>query len=105
MKNADTMLAVRVLARIKLHSMQNKIKSSVIENEYQIRGDGLRDIIHTLRMAGEPIGSDSTGYWYASCYGEIQSTREGLIKRGKNIIATATHIAERFNGQESTIFE
>ncbi len=68
---------------------ENYITSAEIEEKLEIKGATVRQIINSLRSAGQPIGSNTDGYFFAQNVEEVEQTISGLLGRIKKVI-TAT---------------
>ena len=53
---------------------RNAVHSKELEQHFLMTGRSLRRMISALRMDGEPICSDETGYYYADSQNEINKT-------------------------------
>lgn len=89
-----------ILAKIKLHGINNPIFSSILEEEFKITGSELREIIHNLRLSGEPIASNSLGYYYAKDYTEIIGTINMLASREAKIREVRLALEKVFQNKE-----
>ena len=68
---------------------ENFITSTEIEKALSINDRTVRNIINRLRSEGQPIGSNTDGYFYAQNAAEIDQTISNLLGRIKKVI-TAT---------------
>ena len=68
---------------------ENYITSAEIEKALSINDRTVRNIINKLRTEGQPIGSNTDGYFYAQNVEEIEQTISCLLGRIKKVI-TAT---------------
>lgn len=96
-------LVIAVEIKLKIHNKKNPILSSQLENEFQIAGSQVRDIIHLLRRQGLPIanaGGQSEGYFYADNYGELEPTLIDLKSREDSMRTTRLAMMKRFNMHE-----
>lgn len=99
-----------------------KIDSKKLESLYQEhlrkRGEkepkkltrtGIIDLAHDLRLDGEPICSDSTGYWYSRDPNDIAATIIGLEEKAYGIFYTVSKLDKHLNKispkDRSTLFE
>lgn len=59
------------------------------------RGDvAVRDMVHTLRVAGYPIAGSGKGYWWATDPDDLDQTVDSLEKRARSIQAMADAVKE-----------
>lgn len=63
-----------LLARLEKATINNPIKSSQLEREFNLNGSHIRDCVREWRREGKPIASDSTGYFYAKDQRELEHT-------------------------------
>ncbi len=93
----DLNLTLLLLNRIKHHNSDNPVTSKSLEQIYKCNGSKIRDVIHNLRIHGEPIGSGDGGYFYCNHYYEIESTVNHLRSRAADMFETARAIEKKFD--------
>ena len=103
-QNRLARLTVVILTKIRLHKRVNPILSRQLEEEFQINGVKVREIVRLLRREGQPIassGGDSEGYYYADTYGDIEPTLNNLKARETDLRFTRIQMLKKFNMEES----
>ena len=85
-----------LLAKIRLHSKEYPIYSSVLENYFETTGPQIRDAIRQLRRAGYPIANSPKGYFYAKSYAEIEPTLNDLENRALSQLETISKLKSHF---------
>lgn len=65
---------------------ENAVTSKELERLFDLKGSEIRQIINTLRCQGNPICSDSTGYYYAETEMEVRYSISHLNSRAMKII-------------------
>ena len=65
---------------------QNPVTSKELERLFGITGSTVRQLVNMLRCDGNPICSDSTGYYYAETELELKHSIGHLHSRAMNII-------------------
>ena len=75
----------RFLAAFRTHGRDNPVRSKQIEEATGLSGPDVRAIVRSLRLAGYPIGSDETGYYWCVTPEDLDSTR-GHIQSRKRIL-------------------
>ena len=80
-----TALQTRLLAHLKRRhaGKPNAISSRALEARFSVSGATVRRAVLALRRAGEPICSDSGGYYYSACTDEVWDTIGKLERRAK----------------------
>jgi len=105
MKQPDEhMLALSIIAKILLHTIDNPIKSREIEQTYGITGEKVREIVHDARAAGHAIGSGGSGYFKCRTFAEWEPTRKHLRSRALKTLELIKPIDEQFKGEQQGIF-
>lgn len=66
---------------IKKATILNPVRSRVIETELKIGGQTVRDYIGEMRNRKMPVGSGTSGYWWARDKAELESTIGHLESR------------------------
>ena len=66
---------------------ESRITSAEICMRLGITGAEVRNAIHKLRLANNPIGSDTNGYWIATEPDELNRTISSLNSRISQMIA------------------
>lgn len=69
---------------------ENSIKSKEIEKAFSLKGSQIRDLVHSLRTKGVPVGSGQTGYFLCGNEEEQIHTINQLTSR-KNQIEAAVN--------------
>lgn len=100
----DLNLALLILNRIKHHEQTDPVKSKVLEEIYSISGAKVRDLIHTLRRGGEPIGSNVDGYFYCKTYNQLEQTIKSLESRAYDMLRTSKLLKEKYELNQMEIF-
>ena len=77
--NEELLIDVKLI--IMSATIENPVRSRVIESQLKIGGAEVREIIGVLRDRGVPVGSGSSGYWWARDYSELESTLRHLESR------------------------
>lgn len=65
---------------------QNAVTSKELERLFNIKGSTVRQLVNMLRCEGNPICSDSFGYYYAETELELKHSIGHLHSRAMNII-------------------
>lgn len=65
---------------------ENAVTSKELERLFQIKGSSVRQLVNMLRCEGNPICSDSTGYYYAETEFELKHSIGHLHSRAMNIM-------------------
>ena len=65
---------------------ENAVTSKKIERIFNIKGSTVRQLVNMLRCEGQPICSDSTGYYFAETELELKHSIGHLHSRAMNII-------------------
>lgn len=107
LKNRDTQLALRVLARIQQHSIDAPILGHNLAAEFNTDIRKIADIVEQLRDGGHKIGSNKAkpmGYFLARTPEELSPTIERLRDTAKEIFARTNRMAD-WGHKEPTIFE
>lgn len=107
MKDRNTMLALRVLARIQQHTIEQPITGEALAAEFSTSWRKVAEIVEELRDAGHKIGSSKSkpmGYFLARHPSELISTLNHLEGQAKKILARRNRLAW-WGGSQPTIFE
>ncbi|MFI3226633.1 MAG: hypothetical protein R3Y09_04390 [Clostridia bacterium] len=83
---------------------ENYITSKEIEKRLQIQSRDVRKIVNSLRQAGEPIGSNIDGYFYAQNIEEVEQTISAMLGRIKKVIVATDGLVasqRKFRTEES----
>ena len=81
-------------------TMDNPIKSQVMEKRWNISGTTVREIVHHLRTVDrKPICSDANGYFYAKNRAQAEHTLAQLRSRVKQINEAASALEECFKDE------
>lgn len=77
----------RLLIKLKRYhyGKRNAVSSKELEAVFFVSGKKIRDAVNALRQDGEPICSDSSGYYYATDAHEINHSIHQLGSRIVNI--------------------
>jgi len=59
-------------AKIRLHGISNPVYSAELETQFRLTDRQLRAVVYKLRQEKKPIGSNSTGYYWAHSRAEIE---------------------------------
>lgn len=77
--------AAQVRRVIEPRTAASPILSPAVERATGLSGVQVRALVHALREAGEPICSNSRGYWYARSADELNGTIEHLRQRRNSL--------------------
>lgn len=103
----ETMLTLRVLARIQMHSIRSPITGGTLAKIYGIDIRHVQHIVEDLRDAGHKIGANQSpprGYFLAKGPDEMFETAELLRDRGRTFFARAARLMN-FGGNQRTVWE
>jgi hypothetical protein len=96
--------ASEILASIRLHTKNNKIKSAELEHHFNISGDQLREtVINPFRRMGEFICSDNSGYWYGSPQ-EAEECALFLRNRAHKVLSAAEGMLGAISRTDKDLF-
>lgn len=107
MRDRDTQLALRILARIQEYDIKAPITGEALAQEFGTNWRKVADIVEQLRDAGHKIGSSMSkpmGYFLARSPEDLQGTLTHLESRAKKILARRNRLAW-WGGAQPTIFE
>lgn len=90
-----------ILKVIKNHTKENLITSDILETEFNLRGEKVRNAIRELRRGGEPICIinsgrgliEKSGYYY--CLKDAIKTINNLESRSFSMLKTAKAMREK----------
>ena len=99
-----SLLKANILDLIKKHREDNPIYSGKLEEIFEVNGSNVRDIVRELRRDGFPIANSKSGYYYATCFKQIEDTINDLEARSRSLALTANKLKKSFNVQ-ATLFE
>jgi len=103
----QTEIDILVIARIKLHGITDPILSKEIEQDFNIDGNKIRDIVREARRKGIMIastGGSRRGYFLAKSRMELQPTIDDIRGRGNSLFATAAAMEKSFEGLQEGLF-
>lgn len=101
-------MSEELLAKIKLHTIDNPISTKTICEQLELQNEGqLRTMIHELRMAKHKIASKDLdgkyGYFIARDKIEMQPTIEDIKARAFSLLELVKHM-EDWNETEPRLF-
>tara|TARA_Y100001963_G_C6781993_1_gene450463 strand:+ start:537 stop:857 length:321 start_codon:yes stop_codon:yes gene_type:complete len=74
-----------IIQLIQEHTINNPIKMKQIASRYSINDRVVRDVIHELRLEGNPICGDGSGYFWPKYKSEWDRTAQRLGSFVKNL--------------------
>ncbi len=107
MKDRNTTLALRILARIQQYTIENPITGEALAVEFGTNWRKVAEVVEDLRDTGHKIGSSlkkPMGYFLARHPAELLGTLEHLDSRANKIRARRNRLAN-WGGTQPTIFE
>lgn len=97
MKNIETALTLRVLARIQQHGPECPITYDALAAEFQISWRKVATIVEQLRDAGHKVGSSNSephGCFLARTPEELNPTITRMKDQAKKILARTNRMAD-----------
>lgn len=107
MRDRNTTLTLRVLARIQQYTIEQPITGEALAAEFGTSWRKIAEIVEELRDAGHKIGSSKSkpmGYFIARHPAELQGTLNHLEGQAKKILARRNRLAW-WGGSQPTVFE
>ena len=69
---------------------ENAVSAADIRKSFGLNPRQIRFIVSNLRIAGEPICSGKTGYYFASCKSEVVKTQNLMFAQAASLMDAAT---------------
>lgn len=76
---------------------RNAVKAVDLQVRFGVTPRQIRDIVSSLRLDGEPICSDNSGYYYPATASEIQKTQALLRAQAAAMLDAAKAMEKPFN--------